>query len=220
MGTKKIGIKCQPWCSFLQISLFPSVSFISFSFLFSPFISLSVKYFLKFPFISLCFLFSLISLIFLLNLISFVVLLDKCMCVCLVVRVCIQIYVCACTSMFVQFTNESYKIYRDRERYSVSRYDSLIFNHETFTVLNQNCGMILVQNGEGFVSENQQTTFCVERLNLSMKIAKPIQEKQPLLYSFLENTLLKLAYLKARSKPLTPAAGSPSNLIWAKSVQV
>ena len=73
--------------------------------------------------------------------------------------------------------------------------------------------MILVQNGEGFVSENQETIFCVERLNLPMKIAKPIQEKQPLLYSFLENTLSKLAYLKARSKPLTPAAGSPSNLI-------
>ena len=103
-------------------------------------------------------------------------------------------------------------LYIERDRYSDiqslgTKYDSLIFTHETFTVLNQNCGMILVQNGEGFVSENQETIFCVERLNLPMKIAKPIQEKQPLLYSFLGNTLSN--YWKARSKPLTPTAGSP-----------
>ena len=148
-----IRIKCQPWCSFLQISLFPSVSFISFSFLCFPFISLSVKYFLKFPFISLCFLFSLISLIFLLNLISFVVLLDKCMCVYTYIY---DICVCVCVGQCLyKFANESYKIYINREIQSFdTKYDSLIFTHKTFTVLNQNCGMILVQNCAGFVSEN------------------------------------------------------------------
>ena len=46
------------------------------------------------------------------------------------------------------------------------KYNLLIFTHETYTILNQNCDMILVQNCVGFVSENEKIIFCVERLNI------------------------------------------------------
>ena len=75
-------------------------------------------------------------------------------CACVYIDICVCVYVNVCTNLQTKVIRYIYRE-RDRERYSVSRYDSLIFNHETFTVLNQNCGMILVQNGEGFVSENQ-----------------------------------------------------------------
>ena len=78
--------------------------------------------------------------------------------------------------------------------------------------MNQNCDMILVQNGEGFVSENQYTIFCVERLNLSMKIAKPIQEKQSLLYSFLAKYTLKNGLFESSIQASNSCGGPPSNL--------
>ena len=72
--------------------------------------------------------------------------------------------------------------------------------------------MILVQNGEGFVSENQYTIFCVERLNLSMKIAKPIQEKQSLLYSFLGKYTLKNGLFESSIQASNACGELPTNL--------
>ena len=106
--------------------------------------------------------------------------------------------------MFVQLCKRKLQdiyIELDRERYSDiqsfdTKYDSLIFTHETVIVLNQ----------------NHETIFCVERLNLSMKIAKPIQEKQSLLYSFLGKYTLKNGLFESSIQASNSCGGHPSNL--------